>query len=139
MADILYTNFKKHIGDGTFDLDTDTFKIALLSSSYTPTATHEVFATVGTYEVSGTGYTAGGLTLTGVTWTISGSSSIWTATNPSWTASTITARYAVIYKSGTANSLTNPLVCCFDFGADKITTNGTFVINFNSSGIFSLT
>ena len=139
MADVLYTHFKKHALDGTIDLDTDTFKIALLTSSYTPATSHEVFATVSSYETVGTGYTAGGQILTGVSWTITGSSSIWAATSPSWASSTITARYAVIYKSGTANSLTNPLVCCLDFGSDKTTSNGTFAVNFNASGILSLT
>jgi len=137
MADTIFTSFKRRIGDGTFDMDADTFKCALLTSSYTPDATDAVFADLSS-EVSGTGYTAGGATLTNVTWTNSGTTAVLDADDPSWTTATITARYAVIYKSGTANSLTNPLVCLLDFGADKGVTGGTFTVNFNAAGILVL-
>lgn len=137
MANVIVTPFKKHIGDGTFDLDSDTFKCALLTSSYTPDATDEVFADLSG-EVSGTGYTAGGATLTGVTWATSGTTCVLDATDPQWTGATITARYAAIYKSGTANSLTNPLVCILDFGADKGVTGGTFTVQFDAGGILVL-
>jgi len=137
MADTIFTSFKLHIGDGTFDMDADTFKCALLTSDYTIDATDAVFADLSS-EVSGTGYTSGGATLTNVTWTNSGTTAVLDADDPSWTTATITARYAVIYKSGTANSLTNPLVCLLDFGADKGVTGGTFTVNFNAAGILVL-
>lgn len=138
MADLIFNSFKKHIGDGTFDMDADTFKCALFTSSYTPDATDEVFADLSS-EASGTGYTAGGATLANVTWTLSGGTVKFDADDPSWTDTSVTARYAVVYKSGTANSLTNPLVCLLDLGADKgIVGGGTFTITLSSSGILSL-
>lgn len=137
MANVLYTKFKQHLGDGTFDMDADTFKCALLTSSHTPNAANEVLADL-TNEVTGTGYTAGGATLTNVTWALTDTTVKFDADDPAWTEATITARYAAIYKSGTANSLTNPLVCLLDFGADKGVTGGTFTVNFSSSGIVTL-
>lgn len=138
MADMLYTNFKKYTVNGTIDLDSDTFYIALLSSSYSPSASNDTFSDVSSYEITGTGYTAGGIALTGVTLNVSGTEVIWTATNPVWTNVTFTARYAVIYKSGTTNSITNPLVCCYDFTTDQTVTSNNFQINFNTSGIINI-
>jgi len=137
MADLVYTSFKKHIGDGTFDLDADTFKCALFTSSHTPDAANAVLADLSG-EGSGTGYTAGGTTLANVTWATSGTTAVLDADDPSWTAATITARYAVIYKSGTTGGLTNPLVCLLDFGSDKGVTGGTFTVTFSASGILVL-
>jgi len=137
MADIVYTSFKRRIGDGTFDMDADTFKCALFSSSHTPNAANAVFGDL-TGEVTGTGYTAGGATLANVTWGIVDGKAVLDADDPSWTTATITARYAVIYKSGTANSLVNPLVCLLDFGADKGVTGGTFTVQFEATGILLL-
>lgn len=137
MADLIYTSFKRRCADGTFDMDNDTFKCALFTSTHTPNAANAVLADL-TGEVTGAGYTAGGATLTSVTWTTSGTSAVFDAADPSWTSAGITARYAVIYKSGTANSLTNPLVCLLDFGADKGVTGGTFTVTFNASGILVL-
>lgn len=137
MADLIFTSFKKGCADGTFDLDADTIKCALLTSSYTPDATDVVFADLSG-EVTGTGYTAGGVTLTNVTWTISGTAAKLDADDPTWTDATITARYAAFYKSGTAGSLTNPLICLLDFGTDKGVTGGTFGITLNDLGILTL-
>ena len=137
MADIVYTSFKRRLGDGTFDMDADTFRCALFTSSHTPDATRTVFADL-TGEASGTGYTAGGVTLANVTWTTVGTTAVLDADDPSWTDASVTARYAVIYKSGAANGLTDPLVCLLDFGEDKGVTAGTFTVTFNASGILVL-
>jgi hypothetical protein len=137
MADLIFTSFKKGCADGTFDLDGDTFKCALLTSAYTPDATDVVFADLSG-EVVGTGYTAGGASLANVSWVTSGTGAKLDADDPSWTNATITARYAVIYKVGTANSLVNPLVCLLDLGSDKGVAGGTFTVNFNAAGILTL-
>jgi hypothetical protein len=138
MADTIFNKFKENLGDGTFDMDANTFKCMLLTNSYTIDATDEVKADLGAVEVSGTGYTAGGETLTSVTWSESGGTVTLDAADAQWTSATFTARYAVIYASGTLNSLTDPLVCLFDFGSDKSVSNGTFTVQFNASGIMTL-
>lgn len=124
------TSFKVELMTGTHDFSTDTFKIALYTSSAALSQT--VTAYTATNEVSGTGYTAGGNTLTvSVSPTSANNSSgIGTAyisfSNTTWPASTITARGALIYNSSKANRA----VAVLDFGADKATSNDTFAVNF---------
>jgi hypothetical protein len=137
MADLIYNTFKQYMGDGTIDMDTHTFKCCLLTSSYTPSATHAVYADLSSQVASGGGYTTGGATLASVTWSRSGGTVTWDAADPSWTSATFTARYAVIYDD-TPTSPADPLVCLIDFGSDQSVSAGTFTIQFHSSGILTL-
>lgn len=139
MADIVFNNFKKNIMNGSIDLDTDTIKVALVTSTYTPDQdTHEFFSSV-TNEVSGTGYSAGGAALANkaVTEDTINNKGVFDADDTSWASSTITARAAVIYKD-TGVAATSPLICYIDFGADKSTTAGTFLITWNAEGLLNL-
>lgn len=139
MADVIYNNFKKLIMNGGIDLDTDTIKVALVTSSYTPDQdTHDFFDDV-TNEVSGTGYTAGGASLANkaVTADNTDNEGVFDADDVSWTTATITARAAVVYKS-TGTASTSALICYVDFGSDKVSTAGTFTIAWNSEGILNL-
>lgn len=139
MADIIFNNFKKLIMNGSIDLDTDTIKVALVTSSYTPDQdTHDFFDDV-TNEVVGTGYTAGGAALANKTVTADNTDNegVFDADDVSWTTSTITARAAVLYKS-TGTASTSALICYIDFGANKISTAGTFTIAWNAEGILNL-
>lgn len=80
-----YGNGRKFISNGSIDLDTDTIKVALATSSYTPNKdTHNYFDDI-TNEVSGTGYTAGGATLASKTITLTAAAS-WATTWASATA-----------------------------------------------------
>ena len=117
------------------DTTADRFKVMLVTSSYSPNfGTHDFKADV-TNEVSGTGYDAGGKSLSSVTLTQSGGTITFDAADVTWTSSTITARAAVVYD----DSLTNdPLIAYIDFGADKSSSAGDFVLTFNASGIFTL-
>lgn len=139
MADIIYNSFKKKIMDGSIDLDTDTIKVALVTSSYTPNQdTHDFFDDV-TNEVSGTGYTAGGASLANkaVTADNTDNEGVFDADDVTWSTSTITARGAVIYKS-TGTASTSALICYLDFGSDKTSTAGNFTIAWNAEGILNL-
>ena len=108
----------------------DTFKVALYTASADINASTTVYST--TNEVTGTGYTAGGNTLTISTSPTSGndSSNIPTAyisfANTSWTSASFTARAALIYNS----SESNKSVAVLDFGTDKTVSNDTFQIIF---------
>jgi hypothetical protein len=139
MADVIFNSFKAKMMDGSIDLDTDTIKVALVTSSYTPDQDAHVFFSSVTNEVSGTGYTAGGATLANkaVTQDNTDNEGVFDADDVSWTSSTITARGAVVYKS-TGTASTSPLICYIDFGADKVSTNGTFSIQWNTEGILNL-
>lgn len=121
------TSFKKALLDGEMDFSSDTtqvFKIALYTSSASLDASTTVYSV--TNEVVGTGYTAGGKTLTVVAPAQSGTTAYIDFNDVEWTSSTVTARGALIYKSGG----TNPAVAVIDFGADKSSTAGTFKVSF---------
>jgi hypothetical protein len=112
-------SFKSGLIDGDFDFATDTFKIALYTNSATLNADTAAYTATG--EVSASGYTAGGNTIT-VSKGITGGTAYITFADTSWSAA-ITARGALIYKSGGA------AVCVLDFGADKTSTT-TFTVDF---------
>lgn len=139
MADVIYNNFKKLIMNGGIDLDTDTIKVALVTSAYTPDQDlHDFFDDV-TNEVSGTGYSAGGASLANkaVTADNTDNEGVFDADDVTWSTSTITARGAVIYKS-TGTASTSALICYLDFGSDKTSTAGNFTIQWNAEGILNL-
>lgn len=120
----MVSSFKQQILLGEHDLDTDVIKIALYTSSATLGATTTVYTTSN--EVVGTGYTAGGNTLTGATVTLDGTTAVVDFNDTSWAAATITARGALIYNS----SKSDKAIAVLDFGSDKTSTAGTFTINF---------
>jgi hypothetical protein len=133
-----YLTFVKNQHDGTasVDFDTDTIKVSLHTSTYTPdTDAHDFFNDI-TNEVSGTGYTAGGATLASKTITkdTANNKVKFDAADTSWTTSTITARYAVVYQD-TGNAATSPVIALIDFGADQSTSGTTFLITWHSDGI----
>lgn len=123
----LANSFKQELMVGThnFTVSTgDVFKIALYTSSATLDASTTAYS--ATNEVSGTGYTAGGNTLTNVTPTLSSGVAITDFADTTWTTATITARGALIYNS----SKSNKAVLILDFGSDKTATAGDFTIVF---------
>ena len=122
------TSFKKALLDGDMDFSSgtsDAFKIALYTSSATMSAATTAYST--TNEISGTGYTAGGNTLTVVAPTTSGTTAFLDFADSTWTTATITARGALIYRSSGSG---NPAVAVLDFGADKSSSGGSFIITF---------
>ena len=126
---------KNDLGVDLDDTTADRFKVMLVTSSYTPDfGTHDFKADV-TNEVVGTGYTANGESLTSVTLTQSAGTITFDADDVTWTSSTITARGAVVYDDSLVN---DPLICYIDFGADKSSSSGDFVLSFNARGIFTL-
>ena len=134
-----FTNIgKTRLLDGGFDLDTDTFLIALFLSTSNIGAGSTTYALVTNEHANANGYTTGGISL-GVL-TLSGTQTV-TVDDPAdavWTAAggSITARFAVIYESG-GNVL---CYCTLDnTPADVTATDGnTLTIAFNASGIFTL-
>lgn len=141
-----YNNFHLWLADGTFDLDADTFKMALyISTSNFATATNSVLADLTNEVANANGYATGGVVLGGVTWGITVATAKFTSSAASWTAAggNITFRAAAIYKSGTANGHVNPLVCYSiidNTPADTIIVNGvTYNITPSASGIFTVT
>ncbi len=138
MANLIYGGFKKGMGEGLFDLRTDTLRCALLTGAYAPDPGHAAFGDVAASEVAGAGYAPGGQTLGGVVWRLSGAAAMLDADDPSWAEATITARYALLYVAKSAGGLTDPLVCLLDFGSDKGVSGGTFRVAFDAAGILTL-
>lgn len=141
----VYENTKKRIGDGTIDFDTNTFKVALfLSTSNANTLSNSVLADLTNQHANANGYTTGGITLTGVTYNQASGTATFDANDPVWTASggSIIARFAVIYQSGTVNTVTDCLVavCLLDTAPADVTatTGNTLTLQMNASGILTL-
>jgi len=142
MPSKLYGNFLAKALNKEVDWDSDTIKVALLSSSYTPNQdTHDYFDDVSTYEVSGTGYTAGGQTLGSKTVTYDAATNviILDAADTTWTSSTITARYAVVYDDSGASAGAKALIGYVDFSSDQSSTSGNFTITWDATGIVRIT
>jgi hypothetical protein len=124
-------SYKQEILEGVH-ASGDTYKIALFTSSATLGASTTAYAS--TNEVEGTGYTAGGISLTGFSSGLSGSTAYITFTDAAWSNATITARGALIYNS----SKSNKAVAVFDFGQNVSSTSGTFTVDFPAAGAEAL-
>jgi hypothetical protein len=123
------TSFKVGLLNGSFNFGTGTpqvYKIALFTSLAALSAATTAYSTSD--EVVGTGYTAGGQTLT-ITQvpTSTGTTAFIDFADVTWTSSTITARGALVYLD---NGTTNPAVYVLDFGADKTSTADNFTVQF---------
>jgi plastocyanin domain-containing protein len=114
------TSFKKELYQAVHNLSSDTIKIALYTGNANLNAATTVYSTSN--EVSATGYTAGGNTLTGVAISSADYTAYVNWANTSWTAA-LTARCALIYNSTQGNKS----IAVIDFGADKTSTT-TFTI-----------
>jgi hypothetical protein len=129
MASFIYNSFWDDLARGNIDLDGDSFKMLLVTSSYAADKDAHLKRSSVANEVSGTGYTAGGAAVT-VTVAKDLANDRLTATfsSPSWSSSSVTARGAVCYKTtGTASA--DPLCFYLDFGADVTSGGGTFSIS----------
>ncbi len=133
---------KEKLADGTFDLDTNTFKMALttdaqaLAATFAGTSTNCQYSDLTAEVANGGGYTTGGKTLT-ATWTRSTGTITFDCDDQAWTSSTITAKYAVIY----ADNAGNDDLLCFcelDTGGSVSTVSGTLTVTINASGVFTL-
>lgn len=140
MASVLFNSFKRDIQNGAIDLDTDTIKVMLVTSTYTPDIDAHTKRSDITNEVSGTGYTAGGAALANKAVTADNTNNVgkFDADDTSWSTATITARGAVLYKSRGGASSADELICYVDFGSDITSTASTFLITWHVNGIITL-
>jgi hypothetical protein len=114
-------SFKSGLINGDFDFDTDTIKMALYTNAATLDEDTAIYTTVG--EVSASGYTASGVTLT-VEKGLTNNTAFISFANATITAA-FTARGALIYKDDGSK----PAICVLDFGSDKTATT-TFTVTF---------
>lgn len=118
-------SFKRELFEAVHDFTSHTFKIALYSSS--ATLNQDTTAYSSSNEVSGTGYTAGGATLTVVAPAVVGTTALVDFDDVTWSSATITARGALIYNSTVSG---NPAVMVLNFGSDIVKSAQDFVVTF---------
>ena len=143
---IVYGPALEAIHKGTIDLDTDTFRMVLVTSSYTPAQnTDDAWSDISANEVAaGGGYSTHGKL---VTQSVTRSSNVVTfdCDDQSWAAATITAKYAVLVKDANADgSLAAgdvPLAYCdLESGGGSLSsTAAAFSVTINASGVFTVT
>ena len=133
ISQALATSFKVEMLNGLHAFGTsvirasttaDVFKIALYTSAATLGAATTAYS--ATNEVVGSGYTAGGNTLTNVAPTSSGTTALLDFADTTWAAASITANGALIYNSTQGNRA----VAVLAFGGDKTSTGGSLTIQF---------
>lgn len=130
-GNFMCTSFKQELLQGDHDFGTSghTFKMAMYTNSASFTAATTDYT--ATDEITGTGYTAGGGTLTNVAPSTSGTTALTDFADLTFSTATVTARGAVIYNTTTGGgSGTTDSVVVLDFGGDKTSTAGDFTIQF---------
>jgi len=130
IAQAMCTSFKEDLLDKEMDMDADTIKIALYTSSATLNATTTAYTT-SNEVASGGGYTTGGVALANSTVGVSGTTAYVDFDDPEWTSASFTARGALIYNDTTTGDKS---IAVLDFGGDFTVSSGTFRIVFPAAG-----
>lgn len=146
MASVIYNSAKANFPNGTVNWVSDTLKVMLVTSAYTPDPDHEFVTSVNANELSGTGYTAGfggagrkSLASKVVTKNNTNDRAELDAADVLWSAINAgTIRYAVVIKEIT-NDGASLLVAALDFGVGIPTTGGDFTAVWPTSGLITLT
>lgn len=135
-----YNQFLLQLGNGTLDLDSHSFKAALMSPSFAFNAANAVWADVSSTEITaGNGYTSGGKVLTSVTYTQSSGVATFDFADPEWLAaggSISNAAYMVIYDDTVAG---DPLMFALNLGSTLTAVNGArLVVQLPPTGFFTI-
>lgn len=139
MASFVYTNWKLNVGKKLENLSSDSLKVALFTSTYTPNQdTDTTYAGITGEVANGSGYTTGGVALASVSWASDATNhrAKLTASNLTWNVTAvITYRYAVLY-----DSTSGDLIALYDPGANQTgPSSGTININWDASnGVLTL-
>lgn len=140
MANAIFNSFKRDLMLAGINLSTDTIKMMLVTSVYTPNIDTHTKRSDVTNEVVGNGYTAGGITLSGKTVTQNNTTNKadFDADNITIPNATISARGGVIYKSRGGLATADELIAYVDFNSDIISTGGDFIITFDALGVLNI-
>lgn len=137
----VFRRAKTKLANGTFDLDTQTFKMALtqaaqvLTDDFAGSSTDCRYADLTAEVPNGSGYATGGKTLS-CTWNRSAGTVTFDCDDQAWTSSTFTAKYAVIYADNTNDDLL--CFCELDTVTSVSPSAGTLTVTINASGVFTL-
>ena len=141
MASFVYHSGNEKLLDGTILPEAHSIKAVLLTSSHTPSQSgHDEYADISADEVSasGTGYTTGGVVLSGVSVTRSGGVATLDATDYTFASLTAGAafRYVALYDDDVAG---DPLLCLLDPGSLQTPDGNAVVLQWNASGLVTST
>jgi hypothetical protein len=138
----VFEEFSLDIGKGVHDFTSDSLKLALIDDTLAPTAADATptWSDYSANEVSGTGYTAGGATLSGVTYTeADGVAKLDDTGNVTWSqngAGPTDAYYAVLYNDDAAS---DQAICFIDLDGPVSLQDGDISVTWNASGILTVT
>lgn len=141
---VVYAQFKLKQNNGNaIDLDSDTIKVMIVTSSYAPNVTTDDFINdANTNEVTGTNYTAGGTQITGVTLALDGNNAEWVHNDITWTTSGAgfsTGRTFIWYKD-TGTPATSPLIMYMTEGVNFGNVSGDLTLDGSAStGVLNVT
>jgi hypothetical protein len=131
----------KNAWETGIDMDAATWKFALASATYTPDRdTHDFFNDITNELSTANGYTAGGVTLTGVALSYDAASDQVRLdfNDPSWTfTSAVTWRYGIAYIDTAGASSTDPLMLLFDWGSSQ-TVSGVYSVVIDPTGAYAI-
>lgn len=139
-------NMTDPVVSGGIDLDSDTIVCVLVSASYTPNRlTHSQWSDVSAYQVTGTGYTAGGQALANKANTYDSGTGVgkWDADDVVWPSSVITAKYAVLVRRAGGSLASGDLLIGYldlntaDGAATLASAGGDFTVPWNAAGIMT--
>jgi len=116
------SSFKQESWLGIHNLATDTLKLALYTAAADLSQATTIYTSTGEVP-AGSGYTAGGVTLTNVQVLLSGTTAYVTFDNPVWSGASFVCRGGLIYN----DTQDDRAIAVLDFGADK-TASGTFTL-----------
>lgn len=140
MASHVYAQFFRSALHKEVNLEADNIKLMLTTSGYVPSQANDRYQSSITNEVTGPGYTAGGIVVPGITVTDSGGVYTLNASTADFGVLTVTGiRVAVLYDATPGSSATNPLIWYQDFGVDNSPNGIDFQVLWNASGIFTIT
>ncbi|MEI8251271.1 MAG: hypothetical protein WCF98_08905 [Synechococcus sp. ELA057] len=128
MASFVYDSVLNDVARGNIDFDSDSYKILLVTSSYTASKTAHAKRSSVTNEITGTGYTAGGAAIV-CTLSDDTAKKILTFASTSWATATFTAAAAVIYKARGGASSADELIAYLDFSGSVSASASTFSVS----------
>ncbi len=119
-------------------LEAETHKGMLVLDAYTPNFDTDAFRSVIVNEATGTGYTAGGNTITTTEVTLATGTLKWDHDDVSWASSTIANAMALVDYFNVGTAATDQLIALSDFVTAVSTSNGTLLVTLAAGGLFTL-
>jgi len=134
-----YAKFYKSALNKEVTIPGDTLKLMLVDNNYVPDQTnHQYKSDCAAHEITGQGYTAGGITLAGTALVWDPLNSRWlvqTTTTPQWTNAIFTAYFGVVYDDTPSLPTAKVLLSCINFGGGKSPADGNFTVNWPATGV----